>query len=84
MADRSEGRHRHFILEGVTETEAYRYPGRGDGGAAIPEQDRVRHGGALQRQIDGLRGESRIRTGSPAERRDGGRFGSAGGVRELP
>ena len=69
MADRSEGRHRHFILEGVTETEAYRYPGRGDGGAAIPEQDRVRHGGALQRQIDGLR--ERAESAQEAQRNAG-------------
>ncbi len=58
MADRSEGRHRHFILEGVTETEAYRYPGGGDGGTAIPTRDRVGHGRGLLDQIDGLRVEA--------------------------
>ena len=58
MTEATEGRHRHFLLEGVTETEAYRYPGGGDGGSAIPERDRVRHGGALRGQIEGVRGEA--------------------------
>ena len=58
MTEATEGQHRHFLLEGVTETEAYRYPGGGDRGSAIPERDRVRHGGALRGQIEGLRGEA--------------------------
>ena len=49
------GQHRHFVLEGFTETEAYRYPGGGGAGSAIPEQDRTRHGKALQSQVDQLR-----------------------------
>ena len=52
------GQHRHFVLEGFTETEAYRYPGRGDGGSTIPEQDRPRHGKALQGQVEQLRNEA--------------------------
>ena len=58
MTEATEGQHPHFLLEGVTETEAYRYPGGGDEGSAIPERDRGRHGGALQGQIEGLRGEA--------------------------
>ncbi len=58
MTETTGGQHPHFLLEGVTETEAYRYPGGGDGGSAIPERDRVRHGGALRGQIEGLRGEA--------------------------
>ena len=49
------GQHRHFVLEGFTETEAYRYPGGGGGGSTIPEQDRARHGSTLRGQIDLLR-----------------------------
>ena len=49
------GQHRHFVLEGFTETEAYRYPGRGDGDPTIPEQDRALHAKALRGQIDRLR-----------------------------
>ena len=59
MPETGEGRLRHFILQNVTETAAYRYPvlvvGRG---SSIPEQDRIRHGGALRRQIDDVRGEA--------------------------
>lgn len=59
MTEADEGRLRHFILQDVTETGAYRYPGSVTRrGSAIPEQDRVRHGGALRRQIDELRGEA--------------------------
>ena len=58
MTETIGGRHPHFLLEGFTETEEYRYPGGGDGGSTIPERDRVRHGGELQRQIDGLRSEA--------------------------
>ena len=52
------GQHRHFVLEGFTETEAYRYPGRGDERSMIPEQDRTRHGRTLRGQIDRLRNEA--------------------------
>ena len=59
MAEEPNGLKRHFILEDVTDTEAYRYPGSGgDGGSTIPERDRARHSGALRRQIDELRAEA--------------------------
>ena len=58
MTEATAGQHRHFLLEGITETEAYRYPGGGDRGSAIPERDRVRHGGAFRGQIEGLGGEA--------------------------
>ena len=54
MANGSDERHRHFILEGVTETEAFRSRGRGDQ-PRVPARNRAQHGGALQRQIDELR-----------------------------
>ena len=56
MAEERDGLRRHFILEGVTETEPYRYVGSGGGDPSeIPARDRARHGGELQRQIDELR-----------------------------
>ena len=58
MADRSTRLHRHFILDGVTETEAYRYPGGGDGGVVVPSRNRVLHGGELRRQVDSIREEA--------------------------
>lgn len=57
MPNGTDERRRHFILEGVTETEAYRSRGRG-GRSPIPRQDRAQHGGALQRQIEELRSEA--------------------------
>ena len=57
MADEPDGLCKHFILEGVTETEPYRYPGAGDGDRLeIPARDRAQHGAVLQRQIGELRG----------------------------
>ena len=56
MANGSDERHRHFILEGVTETEAFR--SRGGGGRPpipIPRRNRAQHGGALLQQVDELR-----------------------------
>ena len=60
MADETEGRHRHFILEGVTQSEPYRSP-RHRSPREIRESldvlppDRLQHGWALLRQIDELR-----------------------------
>ena len=57
MAEETDGLRRHFILDGVTETEPYRYPGSGGGDRSeIPPQNRATHGAALQRQIEDLRG----------------------------
>ena len=57
MAEEPEGRRRHFILDGVTETEPYRYPGSGGGDhSEVPARNRAQHGASLQRQIGELRG----------------------------
>ena len=55
MANGNDGRNRHFILKDVTETEAYRHPGGGGGGASIPERDSRSHATALRGQLDGVR-----------------------------
>ena len=55
MAEANAGRHRHFILEGITETEEYRRPGGGGQRTSIPEQDRTQHGGALLGQLEECR-----------------------------
>ena len=56
MAGEADRQRRHFILEGVTEIEPYRYPGSGGGGASeIPARNRPEHGGELRRQIGELR-----------------------------
>ena len=59
MANGSGEKRRHFILEGVTETEPWRSPQQGGGGGrTVPARDRPRHGGDLRRQIDMLRPEA--------------------------
>ena len=60
MANGADERNRHFILDGVTETEAYRSPQEGGGRPTVPERDRERHGGTLLRQLDGLHPFKRI------------------------
>ena len=56
MANGNDGQNRHFILEGVTETEAYRYPGGGGGDRpSIPKRDRPSHAAALRGQLDEVR-----------------------------
>ena len=58
MTEGTEGRHRHFILKGVTETEAYSSLPQRAKRTEVPEQDRTQHGGELQRQINELRAEA--------------------------
>lgn len=61
MTDEPDGLRRHFILDGVTETEPYRYPGSGgDGPPKPPPQNRPQHGAALQRQIGEIRGVAEV------------------------
>lgn len=57
MANGSDERRRHFLLEGVTETEAYR-PRAGGGRRPVPARNRAQHGRALQRQIDELQSDA--------------------------
>ncbi|WP_419939297.1 S8 family peptidase [Candidatus Palauibacter sp.] len=65
MANGNDGRNRHFILEGVTETEAYRYPGGGGGdGPEIPERDRSTHAAALRGQLSKVRATAEATAGA--------------------
>ena len=57
MAEEIEGRYRHFVLRGITETEGYRSPQSGGKRSHIPERNRAQHGESLQRQISGVRTE---------------------------
>ncbi len=54
MANGTDERHRHFFLDGVTETEPVRSRGGGSQ-APIPARDRAEHGGALRARIEALR-----------------------------
>ena len=63
MANGNDGRNRHFILEGVTETEAYRYPGEG-GRPAIPERERSTHAAVLRGQLSEVRATAKATAGA--------------------
>ena len=54
MANGTQERHRHFILDGVTDVEPYRSPALSVGRPVIPELDRQQHGTTLQAQIGEL------------------------------
>ena len=58
MAEGTEGRHRHFILEDVTYREEYRSPRQGGGSSNVPGRNRSHHGRALLHQIDELQDEA--------------------------
>ena len=55
MAEETDGLRRHFILDGVTETEPYRPVAGGGVRPAIPERDRAEHSSLLRRQLDVVR-----------------------------
>ena len=56
MAEEHDGRRRHFIIDGVTETEPYQYPGPGGGDPSRPPaRNRGEHAATLQRQLEELR-----------------------------
>ena len=55
MVGASEEIHRHFILEGVTETEPFSSPQQGGSRPVVPERNRDEHGLMLLRQVEGLR-----------------------------
>ena len=64
MVEETGVRHRHFVLNGVTDTELYRSPQQGGGRPRVPEQDRARHGGELQRQLGAVRAEAAAARGA--------------------
>ena len=64
MANGNDGRNRHFILEGVTETEGYRNPGGGGDGPEIPERDRSTHAAALRGQLSKVRATAEATAGA--------------------
>ena len=58
MVNESAEKHRHFILEGVTESEEYLSPQQYGSNPSVPRRDRTQHGTALQRQVEELRGST--------------------------
>ena len=60
MAEGTEGRHRHFILEDVTYREDYRSPRQGGGRSNVPGRNRSHHGRALLHQIDELQDKANL------------------------
>ena len=61
MANGTDRRSRHFIIEGFTRTERYRSPPPPpQEPRVVPERIRARHGGALQEQLGVVRGEAGV------------------------
>ena len=61
MANGTDQRSRHFILEGFTRTERYRStPPPPHESQVVPERIRSRHGGALQEQLGVVRGAAGV------------------------
>ena len=61
MANGTDRRSRHFILEGFTRTEGYRSPPLPlQERRVVPERIRARHGGALREQLGVVRGEAAV------------------------
>ena len=58
MANGDTDTHRHFILEGFTDTETYRVRGGGGGGRSVPARDRGEHAAALSAQLGDVRAAS--------------------------
>ncbi len=58
MANGTDRRSRHFIIEGFAETQAYRSPQQFGSSAVVPQRNRARHAGALQRQVEAIRREA--------------------------
>ena len=55
MANGDTETHRHFILEGFTDTETYVAHRGGGGGRNVPARDRQEHGAALSGQLNEVR-----------------------------
>ena len=55
MANAGTETHRHFILEGFTDTETYRTRRGGGGGRKVTPRDRTEHAAALSAQLNDVR-----------------------------
>src|SRR5689334_9243106 len=55
MPEQDEKRYRHFILDDVAQTQAYRSPRQIIPKQPIPERDRRRHGSSLLGQVEALK-----------------------------
>ena len=71
MANGGTETHRHFILEGFTDTETYvAHRGRG-GGRNVPARDRQEHGAALSGQLNEVRAAAEAAARDAEESEDG-------------
>lgn len=55
MTNSENGKNRHFILEGFTDTEKFKRPASGFGSKPLPDRDRKSHGTELQGQIAAIK-----------------------------
>ena len=70
MANEDSETHRHFILEGFTDTEPYRSRGGGSG-RIVPPRNREEHAAALTAQLDNVRTAVQEAATDPEDPEDG-------------
>jgi len=70
MANGDSETHRHFILEGFTETELYRARGAGDR-QSIPARNREQHSATLSAQLDNVRAAAQEAASDTEDPEDG-------------
>lgn len=71
MANGDRETHRHFILEGFTDTETYRARARGGGGRNVPPRDREEHAAALGAQLREVRSAAQDAASNAEDPEDG-------------
>ena len=71
MANGDTETHRHFILEGFTDTETYRARARGGGGGRVPARNREEHAATLSAQLGDVRTAAREAASGAVDTEDG-------------
>ena len=71
MANGDTETHRHFILEGFTDTETYVAHRSGGGGRNVPARDRPDHAAALSGHLNEVRAAAEAAARDPEEPDDG-------------
>ena len=71
MANGATETHRHFILEGFTDTETYRARAGGGGGRRVPARNREEHAATLGAQLGDVRTAAQQVASDPEDPEDG-------------
>ena len=71
MANGDTETHRHFILEGFTDTETYRARAGGGGGSTVPPRNRDEHAASLRGQLGDVRAAAQDAASDPEDPEEG-------------